>query len=881
MSRKTRKLMWSVPLIAAVAAIGALAAFVMLAPGGALAHEAMMHGPPGPVSGISAEPVADDPDTPAHEGRTAVKVTWMVPKDNPATEEVDEAGAPATSYRIDRSEDTRVWTNIESSVSADDAGCDPDGDSQSCSYEDTMLMPGKTYYYRVFAMNAFGISPVSVDETYDVAMTEPVGSPEAPSMLMASRNREKEIHLSWTMPTDNGGADLEWYCIVVANPGGTLTDLAAATNAATCKDVAAATPLTGDPSVSTITDALEAGATTTATSGVIVIAATETDDDDNTMPVTAYTHTGLETPDEITLEYRIYAVNKSDEISNYITNTAEGKTVTDATTLTRIIRPGAVENLRMVASAADDGSSPVLNLYWTAPDPHPTAAQLNAINADNQITRAIKLEYYTGDAETGDNGWVDAPSQTCQTDIAAVTDEVYQCTIAAGTSLEGSGTRTFRVRYDITDDNGTTGNTDDDIVIEGQENAGSRVSVSLPITTTSAVANAAAPGDATDVLPVMAEPNADNASTGNGLYFRPHAATPQTAIDLRWQRNNNLADPPAQPSGYVIEYSTNAGVTWKQLPNIDSPHDLGTNTRYTHHNVVPGDRYDYRVFPWHNGVFGLPVDIPASSLAADRPDAVLNLRVTADGTDTLKLDWDPPAKDGGSEILAYAVQVSTDTDNNMINTNAKGDSTQWITQPSAGSDDTDTEDVNETLVTTTETEYTYKPLNAADFNPDGPLTAGNVRWFRVFAINVANNQITTSGGRMVSDNGTVASGDPPTRDAGDTASPHADDISAAREVKGVTDDLTLPGIDVPVKPQNGYAGGSHRRGCPPSGRTKARSPGRAIEDVRKLHVLRGHRESDLKAKSACTASVRRTSPAQPGPARCTTLLRTCTSCLRI
>ena len=33
MSRKTRKLMWSVPLIAAVAVIGALAAFMTLTPG--------------------------------------------------------------------------------------------------------------------------------------------------------------------------------------------------------------------------------------------------------------------------------------------------------------------------------------------------------------------------------------------------------------------------------------------------------------------------------------------------------------------------------------------------------------------------------------------------------------------------------------------------------------------------------------------------------------------------------------------------------------------------------------------------------------------------------------------------------------------------------
>ena len=39
MSRKTRKLMWSVPLIAAVAVIGALAAFAAMGLGGVFADE--------------------------------------------------------------------------------------------------------------------------------------------------------------------------------------------------------------------------------------------------------------------------------------------------------------------------------------------------------------------------------------------------------------------------------------------------------------------------------------------------------------------------------------------------------------------------------------------------------------------------------------------------------------------------------------------------------------------------------------------------------------------------------------------------------------------------------------------------------------------------
>ena len=51
MSRKTRKLIWSAPLVAVLAVAGALAMFVMLAPNGALAHEAgantAPHQPPG------------------------------------------------------------------------------------------------------------------------------------------------------------------------------------------------------------------------------------------------------------------------------------------------------------------------------------------------------------------------------------------------------------------------------------------------------------------------------------------------------------------------------------------------------------------------------------------------------------------------------------------------------------------------------------------------------------------------------------------------------------------------------------------------------------------------------------------------------------------
>ena len=74
MSRKTRKLIWSAPLVAVLAvAVITLAIFVALSPNEVAAHEEAMHGAPGPVSGLSADIAADDSSTGELEGRSAIK----------------------------------------------------------------------------------------------------------------------------------------------------------------------------------------------------------------------------------------------------------------------------------------------------------------------------------------------------------------------------------------------------------------------------------------------------------------------------------------------------------------------------------------------------------------------------------------------------------------------------------------------------------------------------------------------------------------------------------------------------------------------------------------------------------------------------------------
>ena len=125
MSRKTRKLIWSVPLVAVFAVAGALAMFMTLQPNEAAAQQ-MEPTLPGMVQDLTAAPHTDG--TP----QTELLVMWEEPTD----------GAPTTSYRIDISDDGDRWFSHVT-----DHG---DGDLRLV-YEG--LKPTATKHFRVFALN--------------------------------------------------------------------------------------------------------------------------------------------------------------------------------------------------------------------------------------------------------------------------------------------------------------------------------------------------------------------------------------------------------------------------------------------------------------------------------------------------------------------------------------------------------------------------------------------------------------------------------------------------------------------------------------------------------------------------------------------------------
>ena len=184
MSRKTRKLIWSAPLVAVFAVIGALAIFAAQP-----ADPAQAHDPPGAPTDLKAE---------AKDSMT-IELSWTAPT---------TGGAP-DSYRIDYLPmgSGEIWKSL-----VEDTGSD------ATSYTDDTLPKGnERRTYRVFAMNSSGISPVS-----DVA-----GATSGNSTPGAIRNfmtptvvGPTQLNLSWDAPEDTGSSPITSYRIHMATGTG-------------------------------------------------------------------------------------------------------------------------------------------------------------------------------------------------------------------------------------------------------------------------------------------------------------------------------------------------------------------------------------------------------------------------------------------------------------------------------------------------------------------------------------------------------------------------------------------------------------------------------------------------------------------------------------
>ena len=157
-------------------------------------------------------------------GRTQIGLSWTAP--------VNDGGATVTGYMIESSADGMAGSWM---VEVADTG------STETTYPDISLDPETTKHYRVSAINSAGTGMAS---NVTMATTEALMVPGAPTGLTATADGPMEIDLSWSAPTETGGADITGYRIESSADGsdGSWMDLVANTGSA-------ATTYTDDGSV--------------------------------------------------------------------------------------------------------------------------------------------------------------------------------------------------------------------------------------------------------------------------------------------------------------------------------------------------------------------------------------------------------------------------------------------------------------------------------------------------------------------------------------------------------------------------------------------------------------------------------------------------------
>ena len=193
MSRKTRNLIWSVPLVAALAIVGALALFITLAPNDASAQQ----GEEAP--GMPTELMLRALD------QTTIELTWKAPS--------NEAGGVPDGYRIDYSADGLIWYSLAPNQSA-------------LKYVDNReLEASETRHYRIFAFNTGGSSRMLGPES---VMTTASTKPEAPTALVINPGvntpdpdgigdaAQEHLEVSWDPPVDPPGAPVTTFRLQVS-----------------------------------------------------------------------------------------------------------------------------------------------------------------------------------------------------------------------------------------------------------------------------------------------------------------------------------------------------------------------------------------------------------------------------------------------------------------------------------------------------------------------------------------------------------------------------------------------------------------------------------------------------------------------------------------
>jgi len=139
------------------------------------------------------------PDAPislsaAPSGSTTINLSWNAPSNN--------GGASISGYQIEVSSNVRTgWIDLESNTNSGATG-----------YSHTNLSPNTTHHYRVSAIKTAG-SGVSSNVVSATTGSSTESLPSAPIQVSATASGSTTIVLSWSSPSDDGGAEIRGYRI--------------------------------------------------------------------------------------------------------------------------------------------------------------------------------------------------------------------------------------------------------------------------------------------------------------------------------------------------------------------------------------------------------------------------------------------------------------------------------------------------------------------------------------------------------------------------------------------------------------------------------------------------------------------------------------------
>ena len=130
---------------------------------------------------------------------------------------------------------------------------------------------------------------------------------------------------------------------------------------------------------------------------------------------------------------------------------------------------------------------------------------------------------------------------------------------------------------------------------------------------------------------------------------------------------------------------------------------------------MPNQDWDYRVFPIHKGQYGAPLMIlPGRTKAAEAPGPVMSVKAEADGPTKINVTWSAPVENGGQDITDYRIEIGMPNDP----ADGKANNSTWPAIALTAEDDN----------------VAMTGASTREFTLDG-LEAGDVRFFRVIALN--------------------------------------------------------------------------------------------------------------------------------------------------